>query len=139
MVWSAQEGEPETERKLSAALGLTPLTTRLLLNRGIREPESAARFLHPKLEDLHDPFLLKDMSPAVARIRKALLAREKVVVLGDYDADGVTATALLLRLFRMLHADVDYFIPSRLEEGHLGGPRVKGRNAARRVQNIHFV
>ena len=94
MAWSAQESEPETERKLSAALGLTTLTTRLLLNRGFREPEAAARFLHPKLEDLHDPFLLRDMKPAVERIRKALHAREKVIVLGDYDADGVTATAL---------------------------------------------
>jgi len=118
MAWSAQEPEPETERKLSAALGLTTLTTRLLLNRGFREPEAAARFLHPKLEDLHDPFLLRDMKPAVERIRKALHAREKVIVLGDYDADGVTATALLLRLFRLLHADVEYHIPSRLEEGY---------------------
>ncbi|MHC4599145.1 MAG: single-stranded-DNA-specific exonuclease RecJ [Planctomycetota bacterium] len=116
--WSIRDGERGTEEKLRGALGLRPLTARLLGNRGIVSPEEGAHFLHPKLGDLHDPFLLKDMAPAVMRIRKALLEREKILILGDYDVDGVTATALLLRLFRLLHADTGFHIPHRLEEGY---------------------
>jgi single-stranded-DNA-specific exonuclease len=118
MTWGIAAPDPEKERRLAAALGLRPLIARLLVNRGMDEPESAARFLHPRLEELHDPSLLTDMDAAVARIRRALYAREKILILGDFDADGVTATALLYRLFRFLHADVGYHIPGRLEEGY---------------------
>jgi len=118
MTWSVAPGDPASERRLSASLGLCPLTARLLRNRRLQGPEESARFLHPRLEDLHDPFLLTDMDAAVARVHEALREGEKIVVLGDFDADGVTATSLLVRLFRIFHADVSYFIPDRLEEGY---------------------
>ncbi|MHC4777212.1 MAG: single-stranded-DNA-specific exonuclease RecJ, partial [Planctomycetota bacterium] len=118
MIWSVRQGDPAAESKLSAALGVTDMTARLLRNRSICTPEEGARFLHPKLGDLQDPFQLRDMAAAVVRIRKALLEREKILILGDYDVDGVTATALLLRFFRLLHAEADYYIPGRLEEGY---------------------
>ncbi|MHC5036722.1 MAG: single-stranded-DNA-specific exonuclease RecJ [Planctomycetota bacterium] len=118
MNWSVPAPDPEVEGKLASALGLYPLTARLLLNRGFRDPSEAARFLHPKLEDLHDPFSMKDMTPAVSRLRDALFKKERILVLGDFDADGVTSTALLIRLLRQLHGDVGYHIPQRLEEGY---------------------
>ncbi|MCU0724030.1 MAG: single-stranded-DNA-specific exonuclease RecJ [Planctomycetes bacterium] len=110
--------DPGAERTLAAALGLHDVTARLLRNRGLADPEAAARFLYPKLADLHDPGLLKGMDAAVARIRQALVKKERIVVHGDFDADGVTSTALLMRFLRILQAPAVYHIPERLTEGY---------------------
>lgn len=118
MDWTVPPRDGRAEERLSASLGLMPLTCHLLRNRGFSDPEDAARFLHPRLSELHDPALLADMDAAVARIRRALVEKEPIVIHGDYDADGVTATALLLRFFKALGADASWHIPDRLDEGY---------------------
>jgi single-stranded-DNA-specific exonuclease len=104
--------------KLARALGLSPLVTRLLVQRGFGEPADAERFLRGGAECLHDPYLLKDMEAAVARIQAAAANGEKIRIYGDYDADGVSSTSLLVRLFRSLNYDFDYYIPHRALEGY---------------------
>ncbi len=91
---------------------------RVLVARGLVQPEAADRFLNPRLSDLGDPFQLPDMDRAVDRIWSAIHNREPVVVFGDYDVDGVTSTALLVQVLRQLGAQVQPFLPHRVEEGY---------------------
>lgn len=91
---------------------------RALVLRGIDTFDRARLFFRPSLEALHDPFLMKDMDVAAERIAAALQAGDKIVVYGDYDVDGTTATALLVSALRDLGADVDYFIPDRFKHGY---------------------
>ncbi len=114
--WS--EREDAQAAKLSRLLGLSPLVARLLVQRGFGEPAEAERFLRGGEECLHDPYLLKDMQAAVTRIQAAVAQGEKIRIYGDYDADGVSSTSLLVRLFRSLQADFDYYIPHRALEGY---------------------
>lgn len=102
----------------SKELGISPLLAALLLNRGIRTEAEACGYLGKRLKNIHDPFLLPDMQPAVDRILTALDQKEKIVVYGDYDADGVTSTALLVHFLRSVGADVDFYIPDRMTEGY---------------------
>lgn len=95
----------------------TPLD-KVLESRGYLEPSQKYEFLHPIREYMHDPFLMKDMDRAVARFLKARENGEKLIVFGDYDADGVTATAALVRFCRALSIDLDYYIPIRGDEGY---------------------
>ena len=90
----------------------------LLLRRGFDTAERARAFLDPTLDQLHDPFLMRDMESAVARIEGALATGDKIVVYGDYDVDGITATALLVRYLRWRGANVEYYIPHRVEDGY---------------------
>lgn len=95
------------------------LRAQLLANRGILDAAEAEKFLNPRYEDSHDPFLMKDMDRAVARISAAMEGGEKITVYADYDADGVTAAAVLLRFFQHLnYPGVDYYIPDRFEESY---------------------
>lgn len=103
---------------LSRETGLSPLQSQLLINRGIVDPEQAEAFLNPRLADMADPMLLKGMDVALAMIIKAIEDRKKITIFGDYDADGVTATALLLDFFSILKLPVEFYIPNRLEEGY---------------------
>lgn len=105
-------------QELSGELNIHPLITQVLFNRGIKEKGSIHKFLYPSLKDLHSPFHMKDMDKAVDRITKAVLNRERIVIYGDYDADGVTSTTLLLDFLQELGGNVSYYIPNRLEEGH---------------------
>jgi single-stranded-DNA-specific exonuclease len=91
---------------------------RILINRGLSDSASARRFLNPSLDQLLDPFLLTDMTPAVDRIRRALRAGERLMVYGDYDVDGVTGTSVLLRALRRLGGDASFYIPHRTKEGY---------------------
>ena len=95
-----------------------PVFRQVLYNRGIFTPEDAQRYLHPEQIQGFDPFLLKDMPKAVERVLYALDQQEKVVVYGDYDVDGVTATALLVEVLAALGANVDWYIPNRFDEGY---------------------
>jgi len=104
--------------KLAHEAGLTPLQAQLLLNRGISDPLQAESFLHPRLADIADPMLLKDMDDALSVILKAIDNKEKITIYGDYDADGLTATALLVNFFSSLDIPVSYYVPDRLEEGY---------------------
>src|SRR5437870_5436626 len=106
MRWSPGEAADaagaEQGSRLAAELGLLPAVGRALWARGLREAEEAARFLQPRLEYLPDPFALKGIDAAVARLSRALEAREAICVYGDYDVDGVTSTALLVSVLRAL-------------------------------------
>ncbi len=87
-------------------------------NRGYRDAASATSFLNPRIEDLHDPFLLRDMVPAVDRIRAAIARRERIEIHGDYDVDGVTSTVVLKKALEMAGANCGWHIPHRLQDGY---------------------
>ena len=103
---------------LSKFLGCHKAIAGAMVNRGIREPGTAERFLGPSLADLASPFSLKDMDKAVARIIRAIQARENVLVFGDYDADGVCSTALLTEFLLEAGTRVFYHVPHRTQEGY---------------------
>lgn len=116
--WVLAEEDVDAAAALGAQLGLAPLVSRLLVSRGYRDAEDAKRFLFPGIRDLHDPYLLLGMDLAVTRIRQAIDGGERIRVYGDYDADGVTSTALMHRLLSRLGADFDTYIPHRSKEGY---------------------
>ena len=99
-------------------LGISSLAARVLSNRGISSIEQARRFISPALADLPDPFTLKDMDKAIARIARAIRQKEPIILFGDYDVDGTTATALLLLFLKKAGAVVDFYLPHRLKEGY---------------------
>jgi single-stranded-DNA-specific exonuclease len=103
---------------LARELDLPPLVARLLVMRGLGEPDNARRFLCPRLDHLHDPFLMADMERAVARVRQAVERREKILVYGDYDVDGTMAAVVLLTALKSMGALVDVHIPHRLTDGY---------------------
>jgi single-stranded-DNA-specific exonuclease len=110
--------EPEAARNLAKQLGIHPTTSQILIHRGIKTLDEARAFLRPSLDDLHNPFLLPDMESSVQRIEKAIKQKEKILICGDYDVDGITGTALLLKFLKFLGAHVDFYIPNRLTEGY---------------------
>lgn len=116
--WRLKPYDRRQAERLADELGVHPVIARLLLIRGLSDAEAARRFLRPAAEPFHDPMRLKGMREAVERLRKALDAGEKMLVYGDYDADGVCSTALMIRLLRRLGANFDYYIPDRLHEGY---------------------
>lgn len=97
---------------------LHPIILQLLKKRGIVTPDQIQRYLFPKLEYLYNPMLLKDMDKAVVRIKEALAKQQRIVVYGDYDVDGITSCAILVKLLKSLGGNVHYYIPSRLDEGY---------------------
>ncbi len=103
---------------LTEGLNCHPLLAKLLSARKILTVQEAESFLNPSFENLPDPFLLKDMDIAVKRIDTAIENREKILVFGDFDADGVTATALLVDFLEYCHADISWYIPHRIKEGY---------------------
>jgi single-stranded-DNA-specific exonuclease len=118
MRWQVSTADSETVQRLSRELDLDPLVARLLVLRGLEDPEAAERFLHPSLRHLHDPFLMADMGVAVARLRRAVERGERILIYGDYDVDGTLAVVVLLTALRALGADVDIHIPHRLADGY---------------------
>ena len=103
---------------LSQALSVSKTMAKLLYTRGYRSPEQALAFLHQEETQLHDPYLMRDMEAAVARIALALERGEKIAIYGDYDVDGVTSVSLLYLYLREFDADVGYYIPCRSREGY---------------------
>ncbi|MGZ4133747.1 MAG: single-stranded-DNA-specific exonuclease RecJ [Tumebacillaceae bacterium] len=116
--WIVIETDDTQVRSLADALGVAPILARLLWRRGIQTVEEAQRFLYPGWNGFYDPFLMKDMDKTVARIRSAIDNQERVMIYGDYDADGATSTSLLFLALRELGADVEYYIPDRFSEGY---------------------
>lgn len=117
--------EPRPKREevehLSRLTGLSFVTSSLLIQRGVRTPEDVELFLHPSLNQLHDPYLMLDMDKAVARIRRAIESGEKILVYGDYDVDGTTAVALVYKALRHIEGDdarLGFYIPDRFNEGY---------------------
>jgi single-stranded-DNA-specific exonuclease len=115
--WKIRESDPEEVRLLSERLSIHPITAKLLVQRGVRS-SSASAFLAPSTDLLHDPFLFQEMNRAASRILRAIERKEKILIYGDYDVDGVTGTALLVETFRLLGAPVTYYIPDRFKEGY---------------------
>lgn len=119
--WKLYDKVPEAEA-FARALGVSTLVATALWHRGIQTKEEAERFLHPETMPFHDPMQMKDMDKAVLRIAQAIEQREQIVVFGDYDVDGMSATSLLLKNLRALGAVADFYIPDRKTEGY--GPNV---------------
>ena len=94
-------------------------TARIMMRRGISTEEKLTHFLYDTLDNLSDPFLMKGMQQAVRRIIQAIDLKEKIVIYGDYDVDGITSTSICVRCLRKLGADVNFYIPLREEEGYL--------------------
>ena len=118
LIWDPVVCDETAVQTLAAALDVSPVVARLLCHRGHGEPEAAHRFLHPQLSQLHDPYRLADMRPAVDRLCAALERKERIAIHGDYDVDGVTSTVILRRALELLGGDVTHFIPERLRDGY---------------------
>jgi len=116
--WSLLPEDIQAEARLQIELGVHPITARLLVQRGLTTPEAADRFLNPTLDRLYDPMLLPDAEAACARLKIALANKEKILVHGDYDGDGLTSSALWTRLLRSLGGNVDVFVPHRKRDGY---------------------
>src|SRR5688500_8293840 len=117
-IWQPRGCDEQQAQVLEHELGIAGVTARLLCIRGLGDVEAARRFLSPVLEDLHDPFALSDMAPAVDRILGAVARGERIAVHGDYDVDGVTSTVILRRALELIGANVVHFIPERLKDGY---------------------
>ncbi|MEA1935949.1 MAG: single-stranded-DNA-specific exonuclease RecJ [Thermodesulfobacteriota bacterium] len=116
--WKLPEANEEIQHLLASELGISPIISQMLINRNILTPDDAKRHLSPSLNDLHNPFSMKDMQEGVNRLIKAIYNHEKVLVYGDYDADGITSVALLVKFLGKIHDDVTYYIPDRVNEGY---------------------
>jgi single-stranded-DNA-specific exonuclease len=111
---------PDTQRAglLASALGVSPVVASLLLARGCQDPVSGGAFLKPSYDQLHDPYLMLGMNEAVSRLLRAIDQAEPILIYGDYDVDGTTGTAVLLRALKMLGGQVGYHVPHRFTEGY---------------------
>jgi len=116
--WNLLTAPEDRVRELASGLGISQLTARLLINRGLDSPDRAAAFLCPQLAQLHDPSLMKDMDRVVDRLVRALEQRERILIYGDYDVDGITAIVVLKRALEMLGGHPEFYLPRRLEEGY---------------------
>lgn len=113
-----QSIDSTTVEKFRSELKVNSVVAQLLLQRGIDTYKKAERFFRPRLEDLHDPFLMKNMDKAVSRLNKALEGNENILLFGDYDVDGTTAVALMYSFLSKHHSRLDYYIPDRYTEGY---------------------
>lgn len=123
-IWNLKkQGDQNEVKHLSAALNVNMVIARLLVQRGIKTFAEAKAFFRPRLSDLHNPFLMKDMDKAVARLEKAVENQEKVIVYGDYDVDGTTSVALMYLFLKQRIKEIEYYIPDRYSEGYGISPK----------------
>ena len=119
--WNYQppsQEQTEAAKALSKETGISPILCNLLLERGITSAAEAKRFFRPQLNELHDPFMMKDMDIAVNRLNEAMGRKERIMVYGDYDVDGTTAVALVYKFLQQFYSNIAYYIPDRYEEGY---------------------
>ena len=116
--WKIEKHDRAQVAELAAALEVSPLVAALLISRGYETAEKADKFLHPSAEDLHEPFLLKDLQKSVERILKAVDDGEKILIWGDYDVDGTTGTVVLRKALEILDAKTGFHVPNRFTEGY---------------------
>ena len=116
--WIYPASDNTAAAELSRAANLPLIVAELLFTRGVRTEEEVHRFLHPQLGDLHDPYLMSGMRAAVPRVQQAIERREPILIYGDYDVDGTTATVLLKTAIEMLGGEVRFHVPHRLKEGY---------------------
>ena len=123
--------QKQIEAQLAVQFPECPSIARLLVLRGMKTPEDVRDFFYPSLSQLPDPFMMRDMKKAVERLNQALGAKEKVLVYGDYDVDGTTAVALVYRYLRRFYSNVEYYIPTRDDDGY--GISVQGIDYAHSI------
>jgi single-stranded-DNA-specific exonuclease len=116
--WNILEADSAKVAALQTALKIHPILCELLVQRGIEDFDKAKQFFRPSLNDLHDPWLMKDMDKAVTRITKAFDQNESIMVFGDYDVDGTTSVATLYQFLKNIHPTIDFYIPHRYREGY---------------------
>jgi single-stranded-DNA-specific exonuclease len=116
--WSIKKENQKLREKLSKKLRISPITAQILINRGIEKEAEANLFINSTLFDLPSPYLMKGMNKAVERIKSAIFNKEKIVIYGDYDVDGVTSTALFYTFLKRLGAEVIFYNPDRIKEGY---------------------
>ena len=116
--WVVREHDAETAASLARVLGVSPILAALLIIRGYADERAARVFLSPTHDQLHEPYSMLGMKEAVARLQKAINTGERVLIYGDYDVDGTTGTAILLRALKLLNANVGFHIPHRFTEGY---------------------
>src|ERR1041385_5562894 len=116
--WSLAPSNPLLAGQLASRLKISPLLAQCLVNRGFSETAAIENFLSPRLKNLADLFLLPNMDKAVERLLRAREQNELLVIFGDYDVDGVTSTALIVEVLRSLGWHVEFYLPSRMDEGY---------------------
>ncbi|MBN1472810.1 MAG: single-stranded-DNA-specific exonuclease RecJ [Syntrophaceae bacterium] len=116
--WKLSNGNPFIQDLFVKELGISPIISRILTNRDIVDINEAKKYLSPSLKDLHNPFLMKDMNKGVQRLIKAFYQNEKIVIYGDYDADGITSVVVLSKFIRRIYNNIDYYIPDRITDGY---------------------
>ncbi len=117
-IWNFFSPPENLVEEISKSFQLHPIIAKVIVNRGFENFDDIQKFLYGKLSDIYDPFLMKEMDQAVERIIRAIVQREKIVIYGDYDVDGVTSVALFSNLFLTLKADYEYYLPNRITEGY---------------------
>lgn len=118
-VWKQKpKTSPKAIETLAREINVNPTLANMLINRGVESFEQAKEYFRPSLSQLHDPFLMKDMDQAIARIEKAIQNEEKILVYGDYDVDGTTAVALVYSFLTGFYPHVEFYIPDRYKEGY---------------------
>ena len=131
------DGDPAESDTLGANLGVhSNLAARVIWRRGYRHPEAARAFLAPRLDHLHDPFLLKDMLRAVERLCLAIVRKEKILLYGDYDVDGTTSIVILKKTLDTVGADVEFHVPHRVKDGYGMRPEIIDLAAASGVRLV---
>lgn len=110
--------QKEAAEELGTKLGISPIMAGILIRRNITTESAAKRFFRPQLNDLINPFLMKDMDVAVDRLNDAMGRKERIMVYGDYDVDGCTAVALVYKFLQQFYSNIDYYIPDRYDEGY---------------------
>ncbi|HEX5832989.1 MAG TPA: single-stranded-DNA-specific exonuclease RecJ [Pyrinomonadaceae bacterium] len=116
--WNVRRHDAEAAASLARVLGVTPILAALLITRGYADERAARAFLAPTYDQLHEPYLMLGMREAVARLKHAIATQEPVLIYGDYDVDGTTGTAILLRALKLLGAKTGFHIPHRFTEGY---------------------
>ncbi|WP_232695556.1 single-stranded-DNA-specific exonuclease RecJ [Brevibacillus daliensis] len=116
--WQLSSFDDSVSKEIAEACDISLLLARLLVLRGMNTPELVKAFLHASPEQFHHPFLMDGMEKSVHRIRQAIANKEAICIYGDYDADGVSSTSLMVHLMRKLGATFDYYIPNRFKEGY---------------------
>lgn len=116
--WIISRTNPEYINYISKTSSISPVFAQILINRGIKTTQEIRAFLNPKISDLSDPFEIQGMQTAVDRISQAVKDKEKIFIHGDYDADGLTSTSIIVHALRMCGLDVEYFIPNRILHGY---------------------
>src|SRR5450432_3000702 len=116
--WLFPAPDPAAVADLAGALDIGPPAAKVLVHRGLADPAAARRFLDPSFDALHDPLAMRDMPAAVARLTRAILGREKILIYGDYDVDGTMSVVLLTKAIELAGGAAGYHVPHRLKDGY---------------------